>query len=182
MLVCLFVYDRLPGLHHLLLWIPRFRGSSARQVTLWSYFFITQFYALDQSSNNCMIRIWLICGFWEVDEVVPITCFVTKPLGVTSTLLIMPCYASRRGLGEWISMTDVRLLINGLLKVATLIHIWVDWGTWLFQDCLSRHLGRQGLPVFFYGPPPRLKGIIRLFHARNFRVQPHAIMGSSIAD
>ena len=29
---------------------------------------------------------------------------------------------------DWVSvsMTDVRLLINGLLKVATLIHIWVD--------------------------------------------------------
>ena len=37
---------------------------------------------------------------WEVDEVVPITCFIIKPLGVTSTLLIWPCYASRRGLGE----------------------------------------------------------------------------------
>ena len=29
---------------------------------------------------------------------------------------------------DWVSesMTDVRLLINGLFKVATLIHIWVD--------------------------------------------------------
>ena len=41
-------------------------------------------------------------GFWEVDEVVPITCFVIKPLGVSIRLLIMPCYASRRGLGECI--------------------------------------------------------------------------------
>ena len=39
---------------------------------------------------------------WEVDEVVPITYLIIKPLGVTSTLLIMPCYASRRGLGECI--------------------------------------------------------------------------------
>ena len=39
---------------------------------------------------------------WEVvDEVEPITCFIIKPLGVTSTLcLFLPCYASRRGLGE----------------------------------------------------------------------------------
>ena len=37
---------------------------------------------------------------WEVDEVVPITCFIIKPLGVTSTLAtILPCYARRRGLG-----------------------------------------------------------------------------------
>ena len=39
---------------------------------------------------------------WEVDEVAPITCFIIKPLGVTLHLLIMPCYASTRGLGECI--------------------------------------------------------------------------------
>ena len=42
-----------------------------------------------------------------------------KPLGVTLRLLILPCYARRRGLGLSVSMADVRLLINGLLKVAT---------------------------------------------------------------
>ena len=38
---------------------------------------------------------------WEVvAEVEPITCFLIKPLGVTSTLLLLlPCYARRRGLG-----------------------------------------------------------------------------------
>ena len=36
---------------------------------------------------------------WEVVEVVPITCYITKPLGVTSRLLILLCYARRRGLG-----------------------------------------------------------------------------------
>ena len=36
-------------------------------------------------------------------------------------------------------MTDVRLLINGLFKVATLIYIWVDW---------LRHLGNLVLLVF----------------------------------
>ena len=39
---------------------------------------------------------------------------------------ILPCYARIRGLGLRVFMTDVRLLINGLLKVATLTHIWVD--------------------------------------------------------
>ena len=39
-------------------------------------------------------------GLWEVVEVVPITCSFIKPLGVTSTLLLLlPCYARRRGLG-----------------------------------------------------------------------------------
>ena len=60
-----------------------------------------------------MVRNCLICGFWEVDEVVPIALFIIKPLGVTSTLLILLCYARRRGLGLSVSMTDVRLLING---------------------------------------------------------------------
>ena len=70
----------------------------------------------------------ITCGYWEVvDEVVPIALFTIKPLGVTSRLLILLWYARRRGLGlSEFSMTDVRLLINGLLKVATLTHIWVD--------------------------------------------------------
>ena len=51
---------------------------------------------------------------WEVDVVVePITCFIIKPLGVTSTLCLLPCYARRHGLGLSVSMTGVRLLING---------------------------------------------------------------------
>ena len=51
---------------------------------------------------------------WEVVEVVPITCFIIKPLGVTSTFaIILLCYASRHGLGLSVTMTDVRLLING---------------------------------------------------------------------
>ena len=39
---------------------------------------------------------------WEVVEVVPITCFTYETLGVTSTFAYLPCYASRRGLGECI--------------------------------------------------------------------------------
>ena len=39
---------------------------------------------------------------WEVDEVEPIHMFYYQTLGVTSTLLILLCYASRRGLGECI--------------------------------------------------------------------------------
>ena len=46
-----------------------------------------------------MVRMCLTCGFWEVDdEVEPIALFNFKPLGVTSTLLILLCYARRRGL------------------------------------------------------------------------------------
>ena len=52
---------------------------------------------------------------WEVDdEVEPITCFVVKPLGsYFYVMLILLCYARRRGLGLSVSMTDVSLLING---------------------------------------------------------------------
>ena len=50
---------------------------------------------------------------WEVDEVVPIHLFIIKPMGVTSMLCLLPCYARRRGLGLSVSMTDVSLLING---------------------------------------------------------------------
>ena len=58
--------------------------------------------------------------FWEVDdEVEPITLYY-QTLGVTSVLCyLLPCYARRRGLGLRVSMTDVRLLTNGLLKMAT---------------------------------------------------------------
>ena len=51
---------------------------------------------------------------WEVDEVVPITCFIIKPLGVTSTLCLF-CHAMLVDV-DWVSvsMTDVRLLVNGL--------------------------------------------------------------------
>ena len=51
---------------------------------------------------------------WEVDdEVEPITCFIIRPSGVTSMLLILLCYARRRGLGLSVSMIVVRLLIDG---------------------------------------------------------------------
>ena len=55
---------------------------------------------------------------WEVVEVVPITCFTIKPLGVTSTFAL--CHAMLVDV-DWVSvsMTDVRLLFNGLFKVAT---------------------------------------------------------------
>ena len=55
---------------------------------------------------------------WEVVEVVPITCCIIKPLGVTSTFAL--CHAMLVDV-DWVSvsMTYVSLLINGLFKVAT---------------------------------------------------------------
>ena len=62
---------------------------------------------------------------WEVVEVVPITCYYQ-----TFGSYFYVCLLRHAILVDvdWVSvsMTDVRLLINGLFKVATLIHIWVD--------------------------------------------------------
>ena len=57
-------------------------------------------------------------GSGKVDEVVPITCFIIKPWELLYVCLY--CYAMLVDV-DWVSvsMTDVRLLINGLLKVAT---------------------------------------------------------------
>ena len=59
---------------------------------------------------------------WEVDEVAPITCFIIKPWELL--LCCLYCHAMLVDV-DWVSvsMTDVRLLINGLFKVETLIHI-----------------------------------------------------------
>ena len=46
-------------------------------------------------------------------------------------------------------------------------------------DCLSRHLGIPGLPVFFWTATQAQRDH-EIIHARNFRVQPQATMGSSI--
>ena len=63
---------------------------------------------------------------WEVVEVVTITCFLIKPSGVTSTLLYQ-CHAMRRrGLGLRDIHDRCEIVNNGLLKVATKTHIWVD--------------------------------------------------------
>ena len=53
-------------------------------------------------------------GIWEVDdEVEPSTCFIVKPLGVTSTLCLC-CHAMLVDV-DWVtvSMIDVSFLING---------------------------------------------------------------------
>ena len=56
---------------------------------------------------------------WDVDEVVPITCLLSNLWELLLRCLL--CHAMLVDV-DWVlrvSMTDVRLLINGLLKVAT---------------------------------------------------------------
>ena len=51
---------------------------------------------------------------WEVvDEVEPIALLYSNLGNYFYVLLILLCYARRRGLGLSVSMTDVSLLING---------------------------------------------------------------------
>ena len=61
--------------------------------------------------------------------------------------------------------------LRDILKVATLIHIWVDW--------LRAPGDRPVLSIWFATQAQRHHKII---HARNFRVQPQAIMGSGIVE
>ena len=130
-------YDRLTGVWR----VELSRVLSAnhlhqhcRQVqTLIISLFIPSFYALVSTLKHCMSRIdniWVLGSSWWGRNLLP--CIQT--LGVTITLCLH-FYAMLIDV-DWVwedFMTDVRLLINGLLKVATLTHIWVDWGTWVFQ-------------------------------------------------
>ena len=69
----------------------------------------------------------MICGYWEVVEVVPITCFIYQTLGsYFYVAIILPCYARRRGLGLRDIHDRCECLIMVQLKVATKTHIWVD--------------------------------------------------------
>ena len=63
---------------------------------------------------------------WEVvAEVEPIA--LHSNLGsYFYALLILPCYARRRGLGLRDIHDSCEIVNNGLLKVATKTHIWVD--------------------------------------------------------
>ena len=80
-------------------------------------------------------------------EVVPITCSIMKPLGVTLRLLILLCYASRRGLGECIH-DKCELLI---------LMVYLRWQLKHTSGWIEAPDVYQDLPVFFV-PPPRLKG------------------------
>ena len=65
------------------------------------------------------------------------------------------------------------------LKVATWIHIWVDWlqDTWSIQCCPRKSRGSVWLS---YGMPPRLKGIIKLLMLETSVCSHNAIMVSGI--
>ena len=85
-------------------------------------------------------------------------------------MLRLLCYARRRGLGLSVSMTDVRLLINGYLRwLLKYTSWWIGCG----------HLGYTSDVLWFATQAQRDHKII---HARNLHVQPQAIMGSGIVE
>ena len=66
------------------------------------------------------------------------------------------------------------------LKVETLIHIWVLLvGTWRIQCCPRISWSTHVIILWFATQAQRDHKII---HARNFRVQTQAIMGSGITE
>ena len=74
---------------------------------------------------------------------------------------------------DWVSvsMTDVRLLINGSIL-----------GGYLNTHLGGlRHLGIPAIACFLWTATQAQRDH-EIIHARNFRVQPQAIMGSSIVD
>ena len=70
-----------------------------------------------------MFNLWV----WEVDDEVEPIALLLSNLWELLLHYAQDCDAMLVDV-DWVSvsMIDVRLLINGLLKVETLIHIWVD--------------------------------------------------------
>ena len=108
---------------------------------------------------------------WEVDEVVPITCLLSNLWELLLRLLIMPCYASRRGLGECIhdrcEIVKLMVYLRWQLKYTS---GWIE-APGYSSDCL-----------FFFWTATQAQRDHEIIHTRNFRVQPQAIMGSGIVD
>ena len=90
---------------------------------------------------------------WEVDEVVHITCLLLDLWELLLRLLIMLCYGSRRGLG----LRDIHDRFE-------IVNIWLNlmWQLKLTSGWIEVP-GYSGIACFSFGPPPRFKGIIRLF-------------------
>ena len=108
---------------------------------------------------------------WEVAEVVPIHLFIIKPWELLLRLLILLCYASRRGLGECIhdrcEYVKLMVYLRWQLKYTS---GWIE-APGYSSNCL-----------FFFWTATQAQRDHEIIHARNFRVQPQATMGCSIVD
>ena len=95
-------------------------------------------------------------------------------------LLILPCYASRRGLGECIH--DRREIVNYLFNLRWQLKYTSGWIEAPGEPSVACIFGNPGVPCDFpMDGHPGSKGT-EMIHARNFCVQPQAIMGSSIVE
>ena len=86
-------------------------------------------------------------------------------------MLIVPCYARRRGLG-FESIHDRCEIVNLMVYLRWQLKLtsgWIEVPGYSRIACFSldRHPGQRDHEII---------------HTRNFRVQPQAIMGSSIVD
>ena len=85
-------------------------------------------------------------------------------------MLILPCYASRRGLGEYIhDRCEIVKLMVYLRWQLSYTFAWIE------------ALGYSRIACFFWTATQAQRDH-KIIHARNFRVQPQATMGSSIVD
>ena len=90
----------------------------------------------------------ITCGYWEVVDEVGTYCPLYQTFGsYFYVMLIALCYASRRGLGLSVSMTDVRLLIMVYLRwQLKLTSGWIEAPGESSVVCLykDRHPGSKG--------------------------------------
>ena len=130
-------------------------------------------------SNICMSRsrnMWFGCGTWG-RNLIPFD----HPGNIRYAYLLLS-HARRWGLDRDSHMEVESYLIMNNNKVATLIYIWVDWLRHLGNPVLPV-LGNPGVPVwFFLWFATQAQRDHKIIHARNFRVQPQAIMGSGIVE
>ena len=147
----LFAYDRLSGVRRIELSGVEWESSSST-LQASSHFdhtsLLPSFYCirsiLKQLHGEDLINMWVLGSRWGSTYYL----FYYQTLGSYFYVFLL-CHAMLVDV-DWVSefsMTDVRLLINGLFKAATLIHIWVDWGTWFpGLACFSsdRHPGSKG--------------------------------------
>ena len=84
---------------------------------------------------------------WEVVEVVPITSLLSNLWELLLRLLIMPCYASRRGLGECIhdrcEFVKLMVYVRWQLRYTSR---WIEGPGYSRIACflLDRHPGSKG--------------------------------------
>ena len=143
-----------------------------RQVHTLIILFTPSFYALvsilKQLHDQDLINMWV---FGKQMRQYLLSCLLSNPWELLLRLLILLCYARRRGLG----LSDIH-------DRCEIVNIWLNlrWqlkltSGWIEVPAYSR------IACLFWTATQAQRDH-KIVHARNFRVQPHAIMGSSIVD